>query len=383
MAGNRFRGPQCRYRLLTEIDGGTLCRETSPPPGPTGHLSLWPELSEPDFLPAALGLDSAITDADKAEFKIIRSMQVLDSSRRVFKNVRQYVSTRTVYFGGPAAYMDFASESDDELANTKWGSKRKTRTLRSMIDFGKKGQAEKQKLFYRWVRRAYQHKYGDDVDVPEIIRKGMSDELAKRIQAVRGSIRVKSIHDEGFHAGGFNPRPIKYQHDYLLGTLSEHATGMAVDIDDNRNPQLTLDEWKFIEDLVGEHVVRTGRWDSEDDAEDLWNDIKDLSDGFVTKVAAEVKRIEKERADKERKEKELAEKEKADGKPVSSHHNKAAKVLTPLQEILGGNYKSLSPWVSSGFFQLPLELVLELQAHGFTWGATFSTNVDLHHFELD
>jgi hypothetical protein len=39
--------------------------------------------------------------------------------------------------------------------------------------------------------------------------------------------------------------------------------------------------------------------------------------------------------------------------------------------------------VKTGFFQLPLELVLELHEHGFTWGATFGTNVDLHHFEID
>jgi len=38
--------------------------------------------------------------------------------------------------------------------------------------------------------------------------------------------------------------------------------------------------------------------------------------------------------------------------------------------------------VTTGFFHLPLELVLELHAHGFTWGATFP-DPDLHHFELD
>jgi hypothetical protein len=57
--------------------------------------------------------------------------------------------------------------------------------------------------------------------------------------------------------------------------------------------------------------------------------------------------------------------------------------LPPLEKILGEHFARLSPWVKTGFFHLPLELVLELHAHGFTWGAGFSTNVDLHHFELD
>jgi len=330
-------------------------------------------------------MDSAATEADKAEFATIKKMPVLDNRRRAFKNVGRYLAARTRYFGPPSAYANFASESDAELANTEWTRRRRTRTLRSMIEFNGKNQTEKQKLFYRWVRKAYKNKYGEGVDVPELIRKGMSDELATKIEEVRGSIRVKADHDENFHTGGFNPRPVKYQGLYLLGTLSEHATGMAVDIDDNQNPQLSVEEWKFIEDLVGEKVSRKkkDRWDTEENVEAFWSDIKSLSDAFVTKVAEEVKRIEKERAEKERAEKEQAEKKKDVPKAAGSHPHKPAKALPPLHVILGKHYKNLAPWVNSGFFHLPLELVLELHAHGFTWGATFDSNVDLHHFELD
>ena len=233
-----------------------------------------------------------------------------------------------------------------------------------MIEFDRAGQARQQQIFYRWVRKAYQKKYGDDVDVPELIRKGMSQKLAEKIAEVRGTVRVKKVHDEAFHAGGFNPRPIKFAHHYLLGTLSEHATGMAVDIDDKQNAQLTAEEWRFIEGLVGVKVNRSGRWNSEAAAEGLWNDIAKENKLFVDKVAAEVKRIQA---------------------PAAASHPaaKAAKQATPLQEVLGKHFDSLSPWATTGFFHLPLELVLELHAHGFTWGATFSTNVDLHHFELD
>jgi len=374
MAGFRFPGTQCRYRLLPEIDNGTLCRQASPHPGPMGGISLWPELYSPGFLPAALG--TAITDADKAEFESIKKMPVYNSRRRPYRNVNAYVSDRTLYFGPPSVYAAFAAESDAELAHTQWVRQNHTRTLRSMIEFNHKNEAQKQQIFYRWVRKAYKRKYGDDADVPELIRKGMSQELADKIADVRGSIRVKQIHDEQFHAGGFNPRPIKFNHHYLLGTLSEHATGMAVDIDDKQNAQLTVAEWKFIEDLVGKSVVRSGRWASETAAEALWNDIKRVNDLFVEKIAAEVKRIEKERIEKEKA-------EQGASKPVTSRLAKPQQLMTPLQEILGQHFGSLLQWATTGFFHLPLDLVLELHAHGFTWGATFSTNVDLHHFELD
>jgi hypothetical protein len=280
----------------------------------------------------------------------------------------------------------FAVESDAELANTKWVRKKSIRTLSSMIEFN--GSPKKQQIFYRWVRKAYKKKYGDDVNVPELIRKGMSKELSDKLADVRATLHVKKAKDEDFRAGGFNPRPVKYNHHYLLGTLSEHGTGMAVDIDDTKNAQLTTGDWKFIEKLVGKQISRFGRWDTEENAEKLWKDINEINDLFVKKVASEVRRIEKERADKAKAEKEKAE--AAKGSPdaernsaAKPHPAKPEKIKSPLQEVLVDHYESLAPWATSGFFHLPLNLVLEFHAHGFTWGATFSTNVDLHHFELD
>jgi hypothetical protein len=393
MASHRYPGPLCRYHLFSEIDSGTLCRQASPVPGPVGRFSVWPDLYDPGFLPVA---QDPITATDKAEFALIEKMPVYNHKRELYDTVDSYLEDRTRYFGSPAVYTAFAAESDTEL-ETKWQRKKHITTLRSLLEFGHK--PEQQKIFYRWVRKAYQLKYGDDVNIPELIRKGMSEKLAQKIADVRGSIRVKKIHDEDFKAGGFNPRPIKYEDHYLLGTLSEHATGMAVDIDDKKNPQLTNKEWKFIEELAGKSVNRFGRWKTETGAEGLWTDIKALSDLFVKKIATEVSRIEKERAEKAKKEQDeklLAEAAKASQtkaeagkakvaapKVAMKHSAKPEKPKPPLQEILGMHYGSLAKWVTTGFFHLPLELVLELHFHGFTWGATFSTNVDLHHFELD
>ena len=389
---SRFPGSQCRYRLVPEIDNGTLCRHDSPVPGPSGRFSLWPELHEPDFLPAAVGLDAAISDADKAEFEIIKKMPVYSARGRPhgrFRSVNSYVSERTLHFGSPSAYAAFAIESDNELAITQWGKKHVT-TLRSLIEFNHKNQEKMQQIFYRWVRKSYQRKYGDDVDVPKLIGKGMSEVLAAKIAEVRGSVRVKKIHDENFHAGGFNPRPVKLSDHYILGTLSDHGTGMAVDIDDTKNAQFTAEEWKFIEDLVKKPIKRVGRWDTETSAEGLWKDIVEINDLFVKKVASEITRIEKERAEKAEKEKaeaariekETPGKEKTSLKPASPKRAGAKRPVTPLKEVLGKHSDRLSRWVISGFFHLPLDLVLEFHVHGFTWGATFP-NIDLHHFQLD
>jgi hypothetical protein len=363
------RSSLCGLRLLPEIDDGTLCRANSPTPGPLGRLTLWPDLHDSEFFPALMGANEVISTADKAEFEIIKKMPVLNSRRRPYKSVNAYVAERTNYFGAPSTYATFAVESDAELANKTWLRKKKTVTLRSLLEFGGRSQTEQQKIFYRWVRKAYRKRYGDSVNVPELIRKGMSEELQKRIAEVRGSIRVKEGKLQGFSAGGFNPRPIKYNHRYLLGTLSEHGTGMAVDIDSKVNPQLTNDQWEFIQKLAGKQIKLKGRWATEDQAEALWNDINDVDRLFVKKVDEEVKRLEKER------DAVKAAAEKA-GKPFKPSQRPV------LMDVLGEHHGALAQWSKTGFFSLPLDLVLELHAHGFIWGAAFGTNVDLHHFEL-
>lgn len=394
LAPFRFPGPLRQYHAFNNVEDGTIFLQSARSPGVVCGHSLMPELYDPRFMnsiPALPPPPDPIKDEDRAEFAIVQLMPVLNRQRRKYRDVKSYFEDRTDYFGQPEQYWEFAKESDEELANTEWKGKFRTRTLRSMLEFGKN--AKQQQIFYRWVRRAYKRKYGDDADVPELVRKGMSEKLSKLIEEVRGSIRVNEAHAEQFAAGGFNARPVKYNGSYLLGTLSEHATGMAVDIDDSRNAQLTPEQWKFILKLVGKDFSLSGRWTTEAAAEGLWKDIQEVNDLFVKKIASETLRIEKERAEKEKarlekekKEKEEREKLAKSGKaappPPPAPPAKPVKVPTPLEEILGEQHGALSKWAATGFFHLPLPLVLELHSHGFTWGATFGTNVDLHHFEI-
>jgi hypothetical protein len=379
-------GAPCGARILVRIDDGTMCRSATPAPGPLGKPSLWPELHDRAFLAAAFGLDEAITESDKDEFAIIKRMPVMSRKKRAYRDANQYVADRTTFFGTTEVYRAFAAESDAELENTKWVYKRRTVTLRQLLEFNGKRERDKQRIFYRWVRKAYKRKYGEKADVPKIIKKGMSEELAEKLDAVRASLKVKKVHAESFRAGGFNPRPIKQPKpgrkssgkNYMLGTLSDHATGMAVDIDSDRNAQFSLAEWAFIEKLAAKTVKRSGRWSTEDDAEELWADIQALNDAFVKNVADRVKTVEAERAKKE-----AEAKAKPNAGRDSTKSASPAPLKTPLAEVLGDHSKSLTQWTTRGFFNLSLDLVLEMHAHGFEWGATFASNVDLHHFELD
>ena len=314
----RIPGFVCQIRSWYEIDDGTLVRWASPPPGVSAKSEL------------------TVTDEDKAEFKLLKG-KITDA------DADAYMKHRNEFFGSRAAYATFAIESDMELNDTK--------NLRKLIEL--KGDA--QTVFYRWVRKAY-HNNGV-ADVPSMIKRGTSQKLADELA------KVKLAYGQKFMAGGFNPRPkksAKYQ--YRLGTISEHATGNAIDIESGSNPILSKGDWDFLQKFSGKKTdLSLDRWKKDPDA--VWKDVKDLNDEFVKKLAAELKRVEAER--------------KSAPKPTKP----AVTSPTPVEVVLGkhaGLHKH-----ASGFFTLDQKLVHLLHEHGFRWGATFYPgSVDLHHFEL-
>jgi hypothetical protein len=293
--------------------------------------------------------EDAIGEEDKKEFELLKG-KIQD------KDAAAYLAHRAKVFGKTEAYQQFAAESDKELDETKG--------LRKRIEFVK--EKDKQTLFYRWVRKAY--KDAGVNDVPKLIAQGMSAEVKSALAEVR------KAYGESFKAGGFNPRPMKdARYRYRLGTLSEHARGNAVDVEDKTNPILSLNDWAFVEKLVGKKVKRSSsRWRTETDAEALWKEIKELNDLFVQKVASEIERVTKEQAS--------AKPPATGAKPKAKKGAKPKKPPAPVDVVLKG-HPGLKPWIA-GFFTLDWKLVKQLRANGFTWGATFSNAVDLHHFEL-
>jgi hypothetical protein len=217
-----------------------------------------------------------------------------------------------------------------------------------------------QKVFYRWVRRAYQ-KNGVN-DVAGLILRGNSAELKAALS------KVRVAYDKPFKSGGFNPRPMKdSSYRYRLGTISEHGLGNAIDIESQRNPILSKKEWDFLIEFTGKPKVDLSltRWKSSPQA--MWQDVKDVNDLFVKKVGTEVKRLQDEQQKED-------EKLKAAGKPVPTRPEAIKTLLEKVPKLI--------EW-QQGFFTLEWGLLEQLHKHKFRWGATFyPANVDLHHFEL-
>ena len=76
--------------------------------------------------------------------------------------------------------------------------------------------------------------------------------------------------------------------------------------------------------------------------------------------------------------------EKKAKKPETKQGKTDVKKEKPLPDpinVILKDHPALIKW-KDGFFTLEWELVKELHANGFRWGATFPHSVDLHHFEL-
>jgi hypothetical protein len=325
-----------------------------------GTLIRWPSLS-----PGPMGVGGdAVTKEDEDEFKLISQYRIMDKSGNVLGKAAAYIKYRDDYFGGPEDYRAFAAETEEELADNPG-------LLKLIEDHGGKIAAPAKKIFYRWVRKALLNHDGN-ADVPALIRAGMTQDLKDRLKKVRLSYKGS------FSAGGFNPRPIKLGGRYKLGTLSEHALGEAVDIQDSKNPQLTLTQWRFVEEFTGKSVVRTlARWKSQ--PEQLWKDIVGINDAFVSKLANEIAKAEVSQKAAAAKAPPLPkEKLKPPPKPIDLVFETA---IGKKWEKQSADVNKLKQW-EDGFFSLDWALVKLLHEQELVWGATFSNNVDLHHFEI-
>ena len=271
-------------------------------------------------------LDFDVSAADQKEFASIKN-KVVDNHGQKFKTVHDYLVFRRS-FASDDEWEKQAQEADREFDNNR-------RLFRNAMPAGSD---EYLKELYHWVRNAYvRHGITDPV---RVMRTGETTELHDAIAKVEET--------EGhLHRGGFNARPeksAKAGRRFILGTLSEHATGNATDIEDEQNAFLSSSEWAYILKVTGKQVDRSReRWNKH--PKELWKDIHDLSEAFAAlDHDAEIKKLKKNKADND---------------------------LIELHE----------EW-ADGFFSLPESTVLALHEQGFDWGAIFSKQVDLHHFEL-
>jgi hypothetical protein len=258
--------------------------------------------------------------------------------------VEEYLNDREHFFGRGESYAKYKQIALAELDadNGK---------LRGFIDPNVKTRNTKpqwrdaQVAFYAWTRRAYENAVPAGVDIPTLIKAGMSQKLRDALRAVQVG------YGKNFNPEGFNPRPIKTTRGYRLGTLSDHALGTAADIRPSANAQIEPEIWKDIESFTGKSLdtpTRKRQW--RDSPRQLYDALTDINSLFVSKLQEPAPAA-------------------APGAPAA-----------PAPKRSRGWSAFTNKW-QKGFFDLPWELVSALHEEQFVWGATFG-RLDLHHFEL-
>jgi hypothetical protein len=272
---------------------------------------------------------------------------------RWFFRVEAYLRLRDQYIAPGPAYSDYLELCRSELNTNK-------NALRNVLEPPKNGRTRKepdwalaQDVFYAWVRRGYQKALGNRVDIPALIKAGSSDELKAALDRVQVNTGMH------FKKGGSNPRPMKKDGHYRLGTISDHAFGTAVDIEAEHNAQIDRTKWHFIEVYTGLMLdARTRTQLARSNPQELHRRLVAFNDAFVEKLRRAVAA------------------QTAAGLSEKDATNAAIAADAQLKHIAG----FVREW-HGGFFNLPWALVKELHAAGFEWGAAFST-ADLHHFQL-
>jgi len=282
-------------------------------------------------------------------------------------DTKEYIKDRKAFFGSTKDYEDYKKKANEDLDADNEKLRRYVdppKAVRKKHVDWKNGQA----VFYAWVKKKFEKDHGTKSEYSKIIKAQKSDKLKKALAT------VKKDYGKSFASGGFNPRPIKRPGGiYLLGTISEHAVGNAIDIESTKNPQIDTWRWNRIVAYTGKKASRSDlrtKWKSKDQkrAKEAYDAVKALNDEWVSKLEKAVKKLEEDA------------KKKA-GAP------KAAPKVDYLDRVIDAdeNLKRLKKqWVKKwkdGFFSLEWALVKELHEEAFDWGVHFNPP-DLHHFEL-
>jgi hypothetical protein len=272
--------------------------------------------------------------------------------------VERYMYDRDNFIGyGPAADAYLASVIAELDADN---AKLRRSILPSISDRKKHPNSWQaaQNIFYMWVRRGYDKalaKRNVTVSIPALIGMGTNQKLRDALK------QVVSDYGQNFpQQADLVARPIKLNDNFKLGTLSDHAFGLAVDINPEQNAQINQGQWGHILTLTGkslDETTRKSKWKS--DPEELHRLVREISDAFASKLA------------------ELVDAQaQAKAKDPLAAAIEADASLKQLRKA-GFNF---AKW-RNGFFNLEWRLVKELHEEDLVWGAVFKSP-DLHHFEL-
>jgi hypothetical protein len=326
--------------------GAAAIPPLAPPPSPTFTPR---ELADGEAELTLLAQVYGVMKASNASVVYVRPAPKGGPAPYIY-DTASYLTDRNAFFGSASTYATYLADSKARLdANGA--------ALRGQVDPPRNQRVKKQwpdaqDVFFAWVYRAYEQKFGAGVDVMKFIKAQLSPSLAAKLK------QAEADYGQKIKWGGFNPRPMKSE-GYRLGTLSDHSYGNAIDIDAKGNKQVQSAQWQQICQYTGipcDEATRKLKWKT--DPKGLHDTIAKLNDDFVKKVAADIATV-------------------MQANPTFSDTQAVAAVANanpPLEAKTILAYRR-------GFFRMPWSLVKELHDEGLLWGATFTTP-DLHHFQM-
>jgi hypothetical protein len=300
------------------------------------------------------------TEEDKAEFKLVEPAVTSETD-----TLEKYLAKRCAVFGdapgSDTEYKKYAAIADAEFESLK------------NVVLQAEDPVPRRKILYRWLRKAYEaNKITDPVAV---IKAGIHPDMKAKTDAVADKLAGRKFE-------GFCPRPQKKEHGkYILGTLSEHGTGKALDVAADKNPQIPSGEWTWLKTFTGKQpVLSDATWKAS--PEKVWEELDEMNEAFKTKLKAKVDELTKVPDPAPAKDAPQG------GAPAPAPPAKPAFATRKeaIADVLKGR-KVLLKCVQdhgedNGFFELPKDLVVACAQQGLKWGALFDT-VDPMHFEMD
>jgi hypothetical protein len=253
---------------------------------------------------------------------------------------------------------------------------------------------------YRFIR-ALLYRYGW-IETPRVFGDILGPDegaqfLGVNIQGGLHRLAVAALGDLGHKPAGVSI-PVKsvlgLQPRRIAGSkpeiYSNHAFGLAIDIDASWNPHFTGEAAKIITRHGGvdftKPLVEPGIA-----IEELYEKLNQASQRFVTWLREALARETKVRGDLEtakakRADAKTPDEQKAADGEVQKAQEALARDFAEIIELdtLRKEFKvPLDEWEKHGTLTIPIALVRQLKERGFGWGAEWRTHKDIMHFELD
>ncbi len=294
-------------------------------------------------------------------------------------SVDEYVARVKKTWGSCATYNGWRRDAEALLAKPLPSGG----TVGRMID----GEHESERVFFYWVAWEYCQRGFTDAQIIALFDAQIVPELRSAIAGAEARLGAK------IPVQGFCPRPQRNGKGYVMGTLSEHGLGRAVDIEPDKNPIIDAEVWPRMEALLGMHVDRSRRrWNEEPDV--LYDDLVAFSELWAASVLALIESKQNapaRAANFARQHPGTLADYGSVGAPAPKGHSlldsapysteKPAATLAGMLGVKVAQAEAMLKLPGLKLLNHPRQRVLALREQGLVWGATFP-NVDLHHFEL-